>query len=90
MTENTPAHAPTLDDVDRVRHRLRAVSHDVRSMLGPIIGFAELIAVSDDVEQCRSHADRIMQASSRLEKLADGLVERVLDGDQPAGSPEEG
>lgn len=69
-------------DADGVRHRLHLVAHDIRSMLGPVIGFAELIAASDDLEECRSHANRIMQASARLEGLADGLLDRVLEGDE--------
>ncbi|MDH3296077.1 MAG: hypothetical protein OER95_17300 [Acidimicrobiia bacterium] len=87
MTENEPSNARVMD-VDGVRHRLHVLAHDMRSMLGPIIGYAELIASSDDIEQCRSHATRIMQASARLEGLADGLPERVLDG--PVGTTDAG
>lgn len=82
MTQDEPSNARAVD-ADGVRHRLHLVAHDIRSMLGPIIGFAELIAASDDIEQCRSHATRIMQASARLEGLADGLLEQVLEPGAP-------
>lgn len=79
MPEIEPSNPPAMD-VDKIRHRLHLVAHDVRSLLGPITGFAELIATSDDIEQCRAHAARIGAASARLEGLADGLVDLVLDG----------
>lgn len=83
MTLNEPTSHQTLDDLREIRHRLRVTAHDVRSLLGPIVGFAELITTADDVEQCRAYAGRITEASNRLEELADGLIERILDGDGP-------
>lgn len=83
MTEDEPTSDRVVDDIDALRHRLRAAAHDVRSLLGPIAGFAELIATADDVEQCRAYAGRITQASVRLQALADGLIERILEDTDP-------
>jgi len=74
-------------DADAVRHQLRLVAHDMRSMLGPIMGFAELITAADDVEQCQSHAARITLAAARLESLADDLIGRVFEGEGPGQAP---
>ncbi len=73
-----PAEQPLPDEAE-LRHRLHDVAHDVRSMLGPIVGFADLITTSSDIEQCRAHAERIGKAALRLEQLADDLVDRVLE-----------
>ena len=87
MNHNGAPNGPAGPDAVELQHRLRRAAHDIRSLLGPIVGFAELIAMSDDIEQCRLHAAKISEASLRLEELADSLADRVLDrrSDDPGG-----
>lgn len=82
MNAHEPSNARTAEDLDEIRQRLRLATHDLRSMLGPIVGFAELITDADDIDQCRAHAARITRASGRLERLADELMDRILVGDE--------
>lgn len=66
-----------------LQHRLRMATHDLRSSLGPIVGYADLIRISDDLDEARSHADRIAAAAAEIEALADRLSDSVLEADQP-------
>ncbi len=66
-------------DSDQLRHSLRKVAHDLRSSLGPLVGYAELIVlVGDDRERVESYAAKIEEAALRLQALADTLTERVM------------
>jgi len=68
------------DDVDRdtIRHRLRMAGHDLRSSLGPVVGYADLIKISNDISQAQLHADKITQAAGRIESVANNLTESIL------------
>jgi signal transduction histidine kinase len=58
---------------------LSLVSHDLRNILGSVIGFAELVetAVSkeDHVEKVLAHARRIQRAGARMDRLIGDLVD---------------
>lgn len=68
------------NDIDRdtVRHRLRLAGHDLRSSLGPVVGYADLIKISNDISQAQLHADKITQAAGKIESVANNLTESVL------------
>lgn len=66
-------------------------AHDIRDALVPIIGYAELIRATQDMERAHSMADRILQAADRLQSLADSLAERMATGlNMEPGSRSEG
>lgn len=58
---------------------LGVVSHDLRSMLNNVVGFAGLIASDvvreDGVEQVRRHAERIQRSGMRMNRLIGDLVD---------------
>lgn len=70
----------TVDD-DAVRHGLRMAGHDLRSNLGPIVGYADLIKISNDISQAQLYADKIAQAAGKIETVANELTESVLGPD---------
>lgn len=59
--------------------RLSGLAHDLRSLLGPILGYADLIRATSSVEQARSHATKILRAGDRVEVLADEVRSTVHD-----------
>lgn len=59
--------------------RLSGLAHDIRSLLGPILGYADLIRATSSVEQARSHATKILRAGDRVEVLADEVRSTVHD-----------
>jgi signal transduction histidine kinase len=63
------------DDVLATRDEfLGLVSHDLRNMLGAMVGFASLIAKSVSGENYR-HAQRIQRSGARMERLIGDLVD---------------
>jgi PAS domain S-box-containing protein len=58
---------------------LRAVSHDLRTPLASLVGFAGMLAAEDDIpEQQREFVDRILRNANKLE----GLLRDLLDLDR--------
>jgi PAS domain S-box-containing protein len=54
-----------------------ALSHDLRSPLRHVAGFAHLIkenVVTGSVDDCLTHCDRIMRATGKMQNLIDGLL----------------
>src|SRR4029078_10109919 len=58
---------------------LGIVSHDLRNMLGAMVGFAALIAKAEGEEnhkeQVLSHAHRIQRSAARMNRLIGDLVD---------------
>ncbi|MHB8418883.1 MAG: sensor histidine kinase [Myxococcales bacterium] len=68
------------DDVIATRDEfLGIVSHDLRNMLGTVIGFADLIAkdalVDGHGQQILAHAQRIRRSGARMNRLVGDLVD---------------
>ena len=83
-------------DADALRQRLRLLAHDLRSIVGPIAGYTDLIQNIGDLESAKHYADRIANASARIEAVTDSLVDDVLKDlghhrqprpDQPGDEP---
>jgi len=54
---------------------LGVVSHDLRNMLGAVLGFAKLILRESSPEQIRQYALRIDRAGARMNRLVGDLVD---------------
>lgn len=75
MATEGNADEPWTIDGRELSHQLRTAAHDLRSLLGPVIGYSDLILQCSDLEQAKRHADRIALAASRIEDFADRLNE---------------
>lgn len=53
------------------------VSHEIRTPLNVIIGFTELILITDDIEQIRTNADKILHESEVLLQLINQLLDHA-------------
>ena len=73
--------ASVLLDFELVRHRLRISSHDLRSFLGPVIGYSDLIRLSDDNDKTHDYVDKIIEAADQIESFANNLPDNVLRPD---------
>ncbi len=65
---------------------LSAVAHELKTPLAVIAGFAELLATRDDERTRREAAKHIIEASSRLSKAVDDLLETLVENDELARS----
>ena len=61
---------------------LSAVAHELKTPLAVITGFAELLAARDDERTRVEAARQIMDASDRLSKAVDDLLEILVEDDE--------
>lgn len=55
------------------------MAHEIRNPLAGIKGFAQLLEMTDDIEQAHRHAEKIVAQSLRMEALVDDLLAFARD-----------
>ena len=79
MADTTVQHIREIESVERLRRELIAnVSHDLRTPLASIHGFAETLLMKEDdmtPEQRSRYTETILKGAERMKKLVDDLFE---------------